>query len=117
MFEELKGVDVELGLSYCMDDEDFYAEVLQEYINSNKLDELEQLFSAQDWSNYQIRIHAVKSTSLNIGARDLSAKAFELEMACKEGRSADILAGHASCMADYRAMLACVQAAVDNYEG
>lgn len=105
MLEKLEGIDVELGMSYCLDDEDIYAEILMEYMNSDKTSELNDFFAAKDWKNYQIRIHAVKSTSLTIGAKELSAKALALETACKEGREDFILANHDDCMTTYKEIL------------
>lgn len=105
MLEKLDGIDVELGMSYCMDDENFYREVLEEYVNSDKSDELEKLFDAGDWENYRIRIHAVKSTSLTIGAKALHEEALELENACKAADIDTILDLHGCCMMDYREIL------------
>ncbi len=105
MLEKLLGIDVELGMSYCLDDEDIYREILEEYVNSEKIDELNEFFASKDWKNYQIRIHAVKSTSLTIGARELSEMALALETACKEGREDYILCNHEACTSKYRSVL------------
>ena len=112
MLEKLFGINTELGLSYCMDDEDFYREVLEEYVNSSRVEDLKRFYDAQDWANYRISIHAVKSTSLTIGAEDLSAKALSLENACKEGNSAAIMAGHEECLDQYMKILEIVRNAV-----
>lgn len=105
MLEKLFGIDVELGMSYCLDDEDIYREILEEYVNSAKISELGEFYDNKDWHNYQVKIHAVKSTSLTIGAKELSAMALELETACKEGRESDIIAGHGPCMFAYQKVL------------
>lgn len=112
MLEKLYGINTELGLSYCMDDEDFYREVLEEYISSSRVDDLKRFYEAQDWGNYRISIHAVKSTSLTIGAEDLSAKALALENACKSGDVASIMANHQECLEQYTKMLEIVGNAV-----
>lgn len=114
MLDNLLGIDVNLGLSYCMDDEDFYREVLEEYVNSDKSEELIKFFNEKDWYNYQIRIHGVKSTSLTIGAQSLSAKALALESACKEGREDYILASHEECLEHYRQILDTVRKALES---
>ena len=105
MLEKLEGIDVELGMSYCMDDEDFYREVLEEYVNSDKREELNSLFEAADWGNYRIRIHAVKSTSMTIGARELFDMALAIENACKAGDSDTIREKHEACMEEYSRIL------------
>lgn len=112
MLEKLYGINTELGMSYCMDDEDFYREVLEEYVNSNKVDELVSLYDAEDWGNYRIRIHSVKSTSLTIGAEELSAKALTLENACKVEDALAIKAGHQECLDLYVKTLEIIKNAV-----
>ena len=63
-----------------------------------------------DWANYRILVHALKSTSLSIGAVSLSERAKTLEMAARDGDIRYIEANHAGCMADYRALLAGIDA-------
>ncbi|MCQ2098335.1 MAG: ATP-binding protein [Fibrobacter sp.] len=79
-------VDVGIGLGYCMKDESFYVEMLEEYCSVNKADALNEVFVAGDFENYRIQVHALKSTSLTIGAIDLSSAAKSLEFACKDGK-------------------------------
>jgi HPt (histidine-containing phosphotransfer) domain-containing protein len=43
-----------------------------------------QCFDARDWKNYVTQIHALKSTSLTVGAAKLSEEAKALELAGKE---------------------------------
>ncbi len=112
MLEKLFGIDTEQGMSFCMDDEDIYREILEEYVNSEKTTLLEETFNAKDWAKYQVYIHAVKSTSKTIGANKLSDMALDLEMACKEGREADILAGHEACMNEFKSVLEIVKDAI-----
>ena len=112
MLEKLYGINVELGMSYCMDDEDFYREVLEEYVNSSKVSELIEFFDAKDWANYRIRIHAVKSTSLTIGAEELSAKALALETACKNNDAQTIDINHKECLDMYIKILDVVKNAI-----
>ena len=77
------GLDVDEGVSYAAGDEDFYLEMLKEYARSadGKCDELEGYYNNEDWKNYKIQIHAIKSTSKTIGAEELSEKAKALEAA------------------------------------
>ncbi|MBR0133205.1 MAG: response regulator [Lachnospiraceae bacterium] len=77
------GLDVEEGVSYAAGDEDFYLEMLKEYARSTdgKCDELEGYYNNEDWKNYKIQIHAIKSTSKTIGAEELSGAAKALEVA------------------------------------
>ena len=78
-------VDYSRGLGYCADSEAVYREVLSVYCAM--YDENIRLFDSQlsswDLHNYVIKIHALKSNSLNIGAVSLSEQCLELEKAGK----------------------------------
>ena len=103
--ESLEGLDVKTGLSYCMKEEDFYVEMLVEYLKSDKVSKLELLFADEDWDNYRTLVHALKSTSLTIGAAHLSEAAKALEMAAKDGKEDYILSHHREVMEDYKGLL------------
>ena len=81
------GVNVELGLDYCAGDEDFYREMLRLFSaqGTEKREEISALYESANWKDYAVKVHALKSTSLTIGAEELSAQAKELELAGKRG--------------------------------
>jgi CheY-like chemotaxis protein/HPt (histidine-containing phosphotransfer) domain-containing protein len=99
--KSIEGLDTSVGMSYCMNEEDFYSEMLSEYQKSDKPALMTQYFEAKDWENYRITVHSLKSTSLTIGAATLSERAKALEMACKENNEAYINENHAGVLADY----------------
>jgi len=72
-------------MEYCCNNEDFYKEMLSSYLTTNKYQELNDKYKEEDWENYRILVHALKSTSLSIGAVKVSEKAKMLEAAAKEG--------------------------------
>lgn len=109
LLEELEGMDTKTGLSYCMNMEAFYIEMLQEYISSDKLSKLEQFFKEEDWKNYIVLAHALKSTSLTIGAVLVSEKAKALEQEAKAGNIAYVLAHHKETMEEYRRLMDCIR--------
>lgn len=98
-------LDVATGLGYCMNDKSFYKEMLAEYIQNDHSSDLENFFKKNDFENYRIVIHSLKSTSLTIGAVKLSAAAKALETACKEGNVDFVRKQHEKCMADYKMVL------------
>lgn len=55
-------------------------------------------YEAEDYTNYTIYVHALKSTSKMIGALTLSEKARLLELAGKEGKIDYIKDSHAEVM-------------------
>ncbi|MBP0984703.1 MAG: response regulator [Oscillospiraceae bacterium] len=77
--------DPEKGLSYTGGDIETYREILALYVrkSAEKREHIEELFRQKDWKNYVIEVHALKSTSMSIGAIKLSELAKELEAAGK----------------------------------
>ena len=78
-------LDQEVGLEYCAQDEEIYREILEGYLEEDRREELEGFYEPLDLPNYRVVVHAIKSTSLTIGATDLSAKAKALEYAAADG--------------------------------
>ena len=98
--EKIPELDIETGLRYCVDNE-FYQEMLREYMQADKSPALGQYFDEKDWDNYRTLVHALKSTSLTIGAVALSEEAKALEMAARDGDESYILAHHQTVMVQY----------------
>jgi len=65
---------------------------------AEKYEEIEGCYSSEDWDNYTIRVHALKSSSKLVGATELSKKAELLEKAGKEGDTDYIRSHHRSAM-------------------
>ena len=83
------GFDTKAAMTYCAGDASFYRELLDDYLNSRdeKIAELDKSFEAEDWKDYCTRIHALKSVSRTIGAGGIGERAYDLEMASKEGNA------------------------------
>lgn len=79
--------DPDKGLMYTGGNFDAYREILEMYVKKGpeKRTYIDGLFEKKDWKNYVIEVHALKSTSLSIGAVKLSELAKELELAGKAG--------------------------------
>lgn len=77
--------DPDKGLSYTGGDGETYREILALYVKkgAEKREQIDSLFNSKDWKNYIIEVHALKSTSMSIGAIRLSELAKELESAGK----------------------------------
>ena len=77
------GVDPSEGLQYTNNDESFYRSLLIEYAVSypEKTEKIKESFSAENWKEYGVYVHALKSTSKMIGAMELSDLAAKLEEA------------------------------------
>ena len=86
-------LDAETGMEYCMEDEDLYLEIIQDYIDNSRREELEKAYKESDYHSYCVSVHALKSTSKTIGALELSEEAKELEDAAAR-EDADYIASH-----------------------
>ncbi len=82
--EKISYLDTETGMNYCCQDENIYRTVINEYVKDDRCEELEKFYLEEDWQNYRIRVHGIKSTSYTIGATELADKAKDMEMAAKE---------------------------------
>ena len=80
-----KNINVEVGLQYSAGMEDVYKNILETFcrLKEEKKTAMQTAFESEDWKNYTIFVHALKSTSLQIGGEKLSASAKELEMSGK----------------------------------
>ena len=89
------GLDVEKGFLYCGGREK-YLSVLRAYREEGEENcrLLAKYYEQQDWANYTIKVHALKSTMRSIGALRLSEMAKALEEAGKSGRIDYIMAHH-----------------------
>ena len=84
-------LNTELGLQYCMNSMEFYKEMLEMYCDEyeDRAAKLTEALKAEDWEIYTVTVHALKSTSLNIGGEQISKAAKELEAAGKALRASE----------------------------
>lgn len=97
------GINVDMGLDYCYGEEEFYLEMLRMFFSGRdeKKEELIQLYEAANWEDYAIKVHALKSTSLTIGAEELSERARLLEQAGKKEDAEYIHENHSPLLRMY----------------
>ena len=104
--ERLRGLlDVETGLSYCMDNTGLYLDVIRTYVKKNSYDTIEKKYAEEDFKDYQIAVHSVKSTSKSIGAMDMFETALDMENALKAGDMDYVKANHAALLEKYKKLL------------
>ena len=79
------GLNVDAGLLYTCNEEEFYLELLTDYANSasEKCAELSSYLEKDDLKNYEILVHSLKSSSKTVGADEVSEKAKALEQASR----------------------------------
>ncbi len=100
-------LDIRKGIEHCGGDRNDYCSILQFILeNSNeRIQRLHTFLEKEDFTNYTIAVHSMKSTLANIGAIELSEYAKRLEYAGKEGRFEDIRAGHEGFIELYQSLM------------
>lgn len=105
LFTVFDFLDTKTGLMYCGDSEDFYLEILKTSLDNDRTSLILEAYEQQDWQQYGICMHSLKSTSLSIGANKLSERAKALEMAVKEERLDYVQQEHDSFLKEYQELL------------
>ena len=90
-------LDTDSALANCGSSELLFS-TIKKYHSSieQKAEELNQYFDKEDWENYEIKVHALKSTSRLIGALKLSKFAEELEHFANNNQIDKIKSEHAN---------------------
>lgn len=108
-------VDWKMGKAFCMDDEDFYMEMLQTFLDSPSATELKSFYEECDFENYRIKVHAMKSNLANIGAMTASDMAKKLELALKNDNNVTyVKENHEEFMAVYENVVSEVRTYIES---
>lgn len=94
--QEFLVIDREMGVSYCLDSEKLYQQILQSFCKQARtyLAQLDTHFQNHDWKSYAIIAHGLKGNALNIGAVNFSKLSLQHEQAAKSEDEAFIMAGY-----------------------
>ena len=108
------GIDPAAGLGYCQGDEALYLSLLEEYVSDaeEKARSLGRYYDAEDWENYAIVAHAVKSASRLVGAAALSDIAAGQEKAADAGNRGTLVRDHPRMLALFREVSAAIRSAI-----
>lgn len=100
---EVKHILISQGIANSGCGEDGYYEILEMFVSSGEenMERINAFEAAEDWHSYIIKVHGLKSTSLTIGAVQLSEFAKKLELAGKAGDFAVIKNENADLMKLY----------------
>ena len=100
-------IDRRRGLQYCGNNEQDYEDILKVYLSTGlqKIKEIREKYESKDWKNYTILVHALKSTSIGIGATNLGEMAKALEAAGKTENLSYIREHHEEVMQEYEEVL------------
>lgn len=112
------GIEPKAGLKYCQDDETLYKTLLAEYAYGEieKAHNLQKSYEAENWHDYSIYVHALKSSSRMIGATALSVRAAKLEAAADNSDTGTINIEHAAMMEEYEVLTAVIRSFIPKTE-
>lgn len=112
------GIDVEAGIKNCGTPAS-YRQILRIFFQSIRQNhaELERLYQKGNWSEYVVKVHAVKSSARTIGAADFGEQAQALEDAGKRGDVAYIRDKHPKLLSGLMAMLEVLEEVCTPQEG
>ena len=98
---EAGGINTAIGIKYCVNDVDFYKEMLHEFVTGSgeRKASLDEALESGNWEKYRIHVHSLKSASRTIGAQTLSELAKAIEKEAAAGNSTYVKNNHASLIA------------------
>ena len=91
LYEKLPELNVEAGLATCSGDEEFYLELLQDFVELTIKEELTKFAAQSDYKNYCIRIHGFKNSAYSLGAKELGDLAYNMECISREQLPEEVL--------------------------
>ena len=96
----LPGLDIRKALHYCGGSEELYTDCLKQYVEKGRKGILQSCFEKEDWENYAIEVHSLKSTSRTLGMAWIGDDAELLQKAAEERNVSYIKAEHERFMSD-----------------
>lgn len=113
LVERLDFLDTTSGLLYCAGDVGLYKDILNNYIKDVRVDAIRESRRTDNWNAYRILVHSLKSSSLTIGAKDLSEKARLLELAIINGNYDEADKMQEALLADYQEIIEKISAVLN----
>lgn len=101
----IDAIDVASGMRHC-GTPDVYMATVRTFLDTayDNADEMEGYLNGGDMHSLTVKVHALKSTSRVIGAKELGTLAEALEKAGNEGDEATLRGGIGKLLADYRSL-------------
>ncbi len=104
-------IDTVRGMEYSMDDNDMYKDMAELYCSQFEpnIAQIRGEFESQDWENYRIHVHGLKSSSRTVGGMQLGDLAERLEHAARNNDIDTIKAETQSLFDLYKATVLALQ--------
>lgn len=103
--EHLDFLNVAEGMLFSSNNEEFYREILETYLEDERYEMLVEVFEKEDWNQYRIQVHGLKSITYSIGAREVADQAKTLEQAVKEENISYVKEHHREFLEAYGGLL------------
>ena len=102
----VRGIEIGEAIRFIEDEEVLWA-MIKTYCEDgdNKLKAMENALDNKDLEDYAVYVHALKSSSMAIGAVRLSERFKELELAAKRGDAIYVKGGHDSAIKEYKRIM------------
>ena len=94
--QQLTEIDRRIGMSYVMDSEELYREILHAFCEQVEeyLPQLQLCYQEKNWPAYAVLAHALKGNARNIGATAFSEFSKKQEFAAKESNESVLLSDY-----------------------
>ena len=99
------GLDMDKALGFCGGNQEFYLELLRDFGNNNRQEQLTKFYEERDWKNYTVVVHALKGVSRTLGFADLGDVAESLQKASEAEDVDTIQLNHPRMMEKYQHIL------------
>lgn len=104
----LPQLNLTMAMQYCCNSPELYTDILRDYCESGRYEEMERAFSEKRWEDYRRCAHSLKSTSKTIGLDGLSERARAAEIALKNGCVEFAEIDHDELMREYAGVLSAI---------
>ncbi len=98
-------LDIDTALMYSGNDPELFMEIVKSYRKNDLTEKLERFYDQEDYENYRIKVHSLKSSSLNIGAINMSKLATEMDAAIKKGDTHYVILNNENLMNEYKKII------------
>ena len=101
------GIDTEAGLIHSASDQDFYLEILGDYVGSfdQKKKDFQRFLDEKNIHDYGVSAHALKSLSRTIGAKKFGETAYAMEQAASGNDEEYIRNNHKQFLDEYEILI------------
>ncbi|MCR5202047.1 MAG: response regulator [Lachnospiraceae bacterium] len=101
------GLDTEKALGFCSGETEFYMELVTDYVEDYKerIKALSKACDTENWYDFEVKIHGLKSISATIGANNLAEKALELEKAAESENARYVIEKYHEFEKDYKDLI------------